>query len=183
VICNSMGLHNGTVGAESTTEWLLKLIVWEFFCTLTWDSRARSCVRKRRQDVTRWLRYWARTVGRQLDEVAFVIRWERRDRRVAALPYSDSAVSGTINQPKHMLRDEEHVEARDCARSSFRSLRGGRREKVYLQRALLVSGRLRGLQYIRAAQVQPGGLDLHQSWVPWADPQKRQRRQAAAQEW
>jgi len=36
--------------------------VWEFFCTLTWSSRARSCVRKRRTHVTRWLRYWARTV-------------------------------------------------------------------------------------------------------------------------
>jgi hypothetical protein len=47
---------------ESTTEWLLKLIVWEFFCTLTWSGRARSCERKRRTHVTRWLRYWARTV-------------------------------------------------------------------------------------------------------------------------
>jgi len=65
------------VAYESATEWLLKLILWEFFCTLTWDSPARNCVRKRRQQVTRWLRYWARTVGRQLDEVAFMIRWER----------------------------------------------------------------------------------------------------------
>src|SRR5438874_13703233 len=48
--------------AESATEWQLKLIVWEFFCTLTWSGRARNCVRKRRTHVTRWLRYWARTV-------------------------------------------------------------------------------------------------------------------------
>ena len=47
--------------AESATEWQLKLIVWEFFCTLTWSGRARSCVRKRRTHVTRWLRYcWER---------------------------------------------------------------------------------------------------------------------------
>jgi hypothetical protein len=32
--------------AESATEWQLKLIVWEFFCTLTWSGRARNCVRK-----------------------------------------------------------------------------------------------------------------------------------------
>ena len=32
--------------AESTTGWLLKLIVWEFFCTLTWSGRERSCGRK-----------------------------------------------------------------------------------------------------------------------------------------
>jgi len=86
-----MGEYNGTVvqgrrmAYESATEWLLKLIVWEFFCTLTWDSRARSCVRKRRQHVTRWLRYWARTVGRELDEISFVIRWERGE--IGGLPH------------------------------------------------------------------------------------------------
>src|SRR2546423_2667039 len=67
--------------AESATEWLLKLIVWEFFCTLTWSGRARSCGRKRRTHVTRWLRYWARTVrpgvAGPLGQLAFVIRWER----------------------------------------------------------------------------------------------------------
>ena len=42
--------------AESATEWQLKLIVWEFFCTLTWTSQARSCGRKRHIHVTRWLR-------------------------------------------------------------------------------------------------------------------------------
>src|SRR5438552_18887591 len=67
--------------AESATEWQLKLIVWEFFCTLTWESRARNCVRKRREHVTRWLRYWGRTVrpgvSHALEELAYVIRWER----------------------------------------------------------------------------------------------------------
>src|SRR2546430_8153127 len=67
--------------AESATEWQLKLIVWEFFCTLTWTGRARNCVRKRRSHVTRWLRYWARTVrpavADPLGRLAFVIRWER----------------------------------------------------------------------------------------------------------
>src|SRR2546421_10730223 len=66
---------------ESATEWQLKLIVWEFFCTLTWSGRARNCVRKRRTHVTRWLRYWARTVrpaiADPLGHLAFVIRWER----------------------------------------------------------------------------------------------------------
>src|SRR5438093_12521679 len=40
--------RNPRAAPNQTTEWLLKLIVWEIFCTLTWDSRARSCVRKRR---------------------------------------------------------------------------------------------------------------------------------------
>jgi hypothetical protein len=66
---------------ESATEWLLKLIVWEFFCTLTWESRARSCGRKRQTHVTRWLRHWARTVrpgmADPLGHLAFVFRWER----------------------------------------------------------------------------------------------------------
>ena len=78
-IDNKMG--NRLVSPESATEWQLKLIVWEFFCTLTWSGRARNCVRKRRTHVTRWLRYWARTVrpavADPLGQLAFVIRWER----------------------------------------------------------------------------------------------------------
>src|SRR5881409_1496535 len=80
--------------AESSTEWQLKLIVWEFFCTLTWSDRARNCVRKRRTHVTRWLRYWARTVrpSKCRSVGALGIRdslgtW--RDWRVATLPYFD----------------------------------------------------------------------------------------------
>ena len=75
--------------AESATEWQLKLIVWEFFCTLTWSGRARNCVRKRRTHVTRWLRYWARTVrpgaADLLQSLAFVIRWERGE--IGGLPH------------------------------------------------------------------------------------------------
>src|SRR6266496_4589567 len=74
--------------AESATEWQLKLIVWEFFCTLTWSGRARNCVRKRRTHVTRWLGYWARTVrpavADPLGHLAFVIRWERGE--IGGLP-------------------------------------------------------------------------------------------------
>jgi hypothetical protein len=74
-------MGNRPVSPESATEWLLKLIVWEFFCTFTWSARARSCARKRRTHVTRWLRYWARTVrpavADPLGQLAFVIRWER----------------------------------------------------------------------------------------------------------
>ena len=74
-------MGNRLVSPESATEWQLKLIVWEFFCTLTWSGRARNCVRKRRTHVTRWLRYWARTVrpavADPLGQLAFVIRWER----------------------------------------------------------------------------------------------------------
>jgi hypothetical protein len=88
-----MEIYNRAVfrSPESATEWLLKLIVWEFFCTLTWDSRARSCVRKRRLHVTRWLRYWARTVGKQPDELAFVIRWERGE--IGGLPHCHILIS------------------------------------------------------------------------------------------
>ena len=81
--------------AESTTEWQLRLIVWEFFCTLTWSGRARSCGRKRRTHVTRWLRYWARTVrpgtSGALEELAFVIRWERGE--IGGLPHCHILIS------------------------------------------------------------------------------------------
>jgi len=81
--------------AESATEWLLKLIVWEFFCTLTWSSRARSCGRKRQTHVTRWLRYWARTVRPSVadppEQLAFVIRWERGE--IGGLPHCHMLIS------------------------------------------------------------------------------------------
>jgi hypothetical protein len=80
---------------ESATEWQLKLVVWEFFCTLTWSGRARSCLRKRRTHVTRWLRYWARTVrpavADPLNKLAFVIRWERGE--IGGLPHCHILIS------------------------------------------------------------------------------------------
>jgi hypothetical protein len=69
---------------------------------LTWESRARSCVRKRREHVTRWLRYWARTVRPEVShapaQLAFVILlgvW--RDRRLATLSHFDFTISGAID--------------------------------------------------------------------------------------
>ena len=94
---------------ESATEWMLKLILWEFFCTLTWSSRrARSCVRKRRTHVTRWLQYWARTVHPEvadpLEQVAFVIRWERGE--IGGLPHCHILISRfPSDQSDYALRD------------------------------------------------------------------------------
>ena len=88
-------MGNRRVSPESATEWLLKLIVWEFFCTFTWSSRERSCARKRRTHVTRWLRYWARTVrpgvADPLGQLAFVIRWERGE--IGGLPHCHILIS------------------------------------------------------------------------------------------
>jgi hypothetical protein len=83
------------VSPESATEWLLKLIVRAFFCTFTWSSRARSCARKRRTHVTRWLRYWAQTVrpgvADPLGQLAFVIRWESGE--IGGLPHCHILIS------------------------------------------------------------------------------------------
>src|SRR5436190_10168746 len=88
-------MGNRLVSPESATEWQLKLIVWEFSCTLTWSGRARNCVRKRRTHVTRWLRYWARTVrpavADPLGHLAFVIRWERGE--IGGLPHCHILIS------------------------------------------------------------------------------------------
>jgi hypothetical protein len=97
-------------------EWQFKLIAWEFFCTLTWTSRARSCVRKRRTHVTRWLRYWARTVrpavADPLGHLAFVLRWERGE--IGGLPHCHILISRFPErsiQSKYGRCGEEHVEA------------------------------------------------------------------------
>jgi hypothetical protein len=157
---------------ESATEWLLKLIVWEFFCTLTWESRrARSCARKRRTHVTRWLRYWARTVrpsvANPLEQLAFVIRWERGE--LGGLPHCHILISRfperSINPSTcfAMVNTWKHGTG-----SSVQPLRAGRCVQISFERAVLVSGRLRGREYIRDAQVQPGDW-IHISPGDWAE--------------
>jgi hypothetical protein len=97
IIVGNMEIYNRAMfrSPESATEWLLKLIVWAFFCTLTWSGRARSCGRKRQTHVTRWLRYWARTVrprvAEPLGHLAFVIRWERGE--IGGLPHCHVLIS------------------------------------------------------------------------------------------
>jgi|SRR6476646_12284359 len=102
--------------AESATEWQLKLIVWEFFCTLTWSGRARNCVRKRRTHVTRWLRvFGADGSASGCTSIGAVgIRdslGTRRDRRVATLSYFDFTIPGAIDQSEYMFCDGKHMEA------------------------------------------------------------------------
>src|SRR5438874_13220901 len=88
--------------AESATEWQLKLIVWEFFCTLTWSGRARSCVRKRRTHVTRWLRYWARFPERSINPstcFAMVNTWKHGISQVRLYdPYGPGDVSRYLSK-------------------------------------------------------------------------------------
>src|SRR3954471_17588642 len=115
-------MGNRPVSPESATEWQLKLIVWEFFCTLTWSGRARSCGRKRRTHVTRWLRYWARTVrpgtSGALGQLAFVIRWERGE--IGGLPHCHILISRfpeRSNQSEYVFCYGKHVEARNLTSS------------------------------------------------------------------
>ena len=73
--------------------------------------------------MTRWLRYWARTVRPEvadpLAQLAFAIRWERGEiGGGATLPYSDFTISGAIDQSEHVLCDGKHVEARNLTGSS-----------------------------------------------------------------
>ena len=88
--------------AESATEWQLKLVVWEFFCTLTWSGRARSCVRKRRTHVTRWLRYWARFPERSINPstcFAMVNTWKHGISQVRLYdPYGPGDVSRYLSK-------------------------------------------------------------------------------------
>ena len=98
-------------------------IVWEFFCTLTWSGRARN-LRAQKTDSCDPL---AAVLG--ADGSASGGRFvgalgvrdslgAGRDRRVATLPHFDFTISGAIDQSKYVLRDEEHVEARDRTGSS-----------------------------------------------------------------
>ena len=72
--------------------------------------------------MTRWLRYWARTVrpgvADPLGQLAFVIRWERGE--IGGLPHCHILISRFPErsiQSKYVFRDEEYVEARNLAGS------------------------------------------------------------------
>ena len=95
---------------ESATEWMLKLIIWEFFCTLTWNSGARSCVKGR---LTRPV---GCAIGRvrsgqgvadPLGHLTFVVRWERGG--IGGLPLCHILIS---RLPERSLPRVLHREAR-----------------------------------------------------------------------
>lgn len=61
----------------NSTEYLLKLIPWQFFGTLTWRSDRKS-VESRAKNVDEFLRKWAaREQQRYTTELPAFIRWER----------------------------------------------------------------------------------------------------------
>src|SRR5207249_2658091 len=66
-----------------------------FSARLRGAAGARSCGRKRRTHVNRWLRHWARAVrpgvAEPLDQLAFVIRWERGE--IGGLPHCHILIS------------------------------------------------------------------------------------------
>jgi hypothetical protein len=63
---------------ESSLEWQLKLIRWDFFATLTWDDIESTTVSSRRNQVARWMDKWcARVCGLKSQHIAWVTRWER----------------------------------------------------------------------------------------------------------
>jgi hypothetical protein len=87
--------------AESATEWQLKLIVWEFFCTLTWSGRARNCAQKAdpRDPLAPLLGADGPARGCGSAGTAGVrdSMGTGRNRRVATLPHFDFTISGAID--------------------------------------------------------------------------------------
>jgi hypothetical protein len=63
---------------ETSLEWQLKLIRWDFFATLTWEDVDTTTPSSRRKHVDRWMDRWcAHIMGLKSLHIAFVIRWER----------------------------------------------------------------------------------------------------------
>jgi hypothetical protein len=62
---------------ESTLEWQLRLIQWEFFVTLTWDSERLGTPKMRWKQCMRWLTAWAKREGIEANDLDVVIRGER----------------------------------------------------------------------------------------------------------
>jgi hypothetical protein len=116
--------------------------------------------------VTRWLRYWARTVrpgvADPLGHLAFAVRWERGE--IGGLPHCHILISRFSEQSINpstcfaMKNTWKHGIAQVRLYDSYAP---GDVSRYLSKGAFLVSGRLRGREYIRAAQVQSGGLALH----------------------
>lgn len=70
---------------ESAMEWKLKLIRWEFFCTLTWDPREIPPASKRIAQVTGWVNEIAKWAGKTKRDIAQVNRWEHGE--IGGLPH------------------------------------------------------------------------------------------------
>jgi hypothetical protein len=62
---------------ETALEWQLRLITWEFFVTLTWDSRRLGTPRTRWKQAMRWLTAWAKREHVEPDDLDVVVRGER----------------------------------------------------------------------------------------------------------
>jgi hypothetical protein len=63
---------------ETSLEWQLKLIPWDFFATLTWEHVYETTVCQRRHHVNAWLDRWAGHVcGLKSRHIAWATRWER----------------------------------------------------------------------------------------------------------
>lgn len=62
---------------ETALEWQLKLITWEFFATLTWDSTRLGTPRMRWKQCMRWLTEWAKRENIEPDDLDVVVRGER----------------------------------------------------------------------------------------------------------
>jgi hypothetical protein len=63
---------------ETSLEWQLKLIPWDFFATLTWDKIEATTLSSRTNHVNAWLDRWAAHIcGLKSRHIAWVTRWER----------------------------------------------------------------------------------------------------------
>jgi hypothetical protein len=63
---------------ETSLEWQLKLIPWDFFATLTWEDVETTSPSSRRHHVAHWIDRWAaRVCGLKSQHIAWATRWER----------------------------------------------------------------------------------------------------------
>ncbi len=63
---------------ETSLEWQLKLIRWDFFATLTWDEIELTTPASRRNNVNHWMDCWAAHIcGLKSKHIAWVVRFER----------------------------------------------------------------------------------------------------------
>jgi hypothetical protein len=87
----------------TSTEYLLKLMVWRWFGTLTWSDSNLGSNRSREADVDEFLRQRAAHEHQSLSEMPLAIRWERGEQ--TQRPHCHFLLTG-FSDPKYVTRNE-----------------------------------------------------------------------------
>lgn len=77
---------------ETGTEYQLKLVRWQFFCTFTWRAGKLGSVSSRESDLWNFLRDWSADYSVKLSHLLVALRWEKGE--IGDRPHAHALLAG-----------------------------------------------------------------------------------------